>query len=141
MPVVAERLTEDEPIILFTYEGALDQAVFQEVLALNAKYIEEVGGPIYILADIRKLETTFGEMVRIMKQAQEGNEGGGAGSVFDDNIKMLVFVGNSAFIEMYRTTMQNRGAVFGMPVFGDMETALQAIRIDLGRQTGEHKTI
>ena len=141
MPVVAKRLTEDEPIIVFTYEGALDQAVFQEVLALNAKYIEEVGGPIYILADIRKLETTFGEMVRIMKQAQDGNEGGGAGSVFDENIKMLVFVGNSAFVEMYRTTMQNRGAVFGMPVFESVEKGLEAIRIDLGRQTSESKAV
>lgn len=132
MGVTAKRLNDTEPIVIFTYEDELTQEVFKEVIPLNIKYINEIGEPIYIIADVRDMTTTFGEMVRIMQEAGEGGEDG-AGSAYDENIKMLIFVGNSSFIKMYRNSMQNRGAVFGMTIFEDMESALEVVRIELAR--------
>lgn len=134
MAVTAKRLNDTEPIVIFTYDGELTQEVFKEVIELNVKFINEIGEPIYIIADVRDITTTFGEMIRIMKQAGEGNEDG-AGSAFDENIKMLIFVGSSSFIQMYRNSMQNRGAVFGMTIFEDIDTALEAVRIDFARNS------
>lgn len=126
MGVISERLNSNEPIVVFTYEDLLTREIFQQVLKDNARHIKAIGEPIYIIADVRNLQTTFLDMLKIMQDAQQEGEG----SAHDENIKMLIFVGTSTFAKMYRNTMQNRGTAFGMAMFEDMETAVEAARFD-----------
>lgn len=126
MVYIAERLNDHEPIVVFTYDGKLTKEVFQDVIAENARFIKEIGEPIYIIADVRKLETTFVDMLKIMQEAQQEGEGRAG----DDNIRMLIFVGSSSFASMYRNTMQNRGTAFGMSMFQDMDAAIEAARVN-----------
>lgn len=130
MSFTSKRLNKHEPIVIFTYNGKLTVDVFKQVIAENARYIHEIGEPIYIIADVRNLDSTFGDMLRVMQEAQQE----GDGSAHDDNIAMLIFVGNSAFAKMYRDTMQNRGTAFGMSMFQDMDLAIQACRLDMERR-------
>ncbi|GAB5492102.1 MAG: hypothetical protein Phog2KO_23170 [Phototrophicaceae bacterium] len=123
----SKRLTDNEPIVVFTYEAKLTREVFANVMAENARYIEEIGEPIYIIADVRELQSTFIDMLQIMQDAQKE----GDGSANDDNIKMLLFVGSSKFAKMYRNTMQQRGTAFGMAMFEDMDMAIEAARRDI----------
>jgi len=105
MPVEAKRLNNDEPIILFTYNGAFTADMFPEVLALNAKYIEEVGGPIYVVADMLNMDPVgFRDMLSIIKQVGEDNPG----AAHDENLKILIFVGSESIGRMYRDTLNNR---------------------------------
>ena len=127
MGVVSKRLNDNEPIVVFTYDGKLTREVFADVIADNARHIAEIGEPIYIIADVRELETTFVDMLRVMQDAQKE----GDGSANDDNIKMLLFVGSSKFAKMYRNTMQKRGTAFGMAMFEDMDMAIEAARRDI----------
>lgn len=132
MGYTAERLNDVEPIVVFTYDGILTIEMFKNVIADNVRFIEEIGEPIYIICDVKKLKTSFIDMLHIMQEAAKD----GDGSANDDNIKMLVFVGSNAFAKMYRNTMQNRGTTFGMSMFEDMDIAIEAIRnqIDMNAQ-------
>lgn len=128
MGYTSKRLNEDQPIVIFTYQGELTREIFADVMADNARYIEEIGEPIYVIADVRQLETTFLDMLQIMQDAQQE----GDGSANDNNIKMLLFVGESRFAQMYRNTMQKRGTAFGMTMFEDLDNAIKAVTIDIG---------
>ncbi|MEO1290651.1 MAG: hypothetical protein AAFV93_23155 [Chloroflexota bacterium] len=132
MGYTSKRLNDHEPIVLFTYEGQLTVDMFKQIIADNARYIEEIGEPIYILCDVRRLETSFIDMLHIMQEANKEAKGNAS----DENIKMLVFVGSNVFAQMYRNTMQKRGTSFGMTMFEDMELALEAVRtqIDIHRK-------
>ena len=125
----SKRLNEDEPIVVFTYEEKLTREIFQRIIAENARHIAEIGEPIYIIADVRKLETTFLDMLQVMQEAQQERDG----SAHDENIKMLIFVGSSSFARMYRDTMQKRGTAFGMSMFEDMPSAILAAQLDYKR--------
>ena len=127
MDYSSKRLPDTEPIVVFTYDCKLTREIFADVMAENARYIEEIGEPIYIIADVRELQSTFIDMLQIMQDAQKE----GDGSANDDNIKMLLFVGSSKFAKMYRNTMQKRGTAFGMAMFEDMDMAIEAARRDI----------
>lgn len=124
MYITSKRLTDDEPIVLFTFNGLLNQEVFQEVLELNAKYIAEIGEPIYIIADVRLMQTLFFEMLNIIQEAEQVRPG----SIFDTNIRMLIFVGNPPILKLFRERTTESGAVFPMPIFDNMEEAVTAAR-------------
>lgn len=132
MGFTVQRLNDEEPIVVFTYHGLLTVEIFRDVIQANARFVKEIGEPIYIIADVRQLETTLFDMINVMKEAsQEGD-----GSAKDENIKMLIFVGSSAFVKMYRDTMQKRKAVFGMTIFEDMDKAIEVARFDKNRNQG-----
>ena len=130
MVYIAERLNDHEPIVVFTYDGKLTKEVFQDVIAENARFIKEIGEPIYIIADARRLETTFVDMLKIMQEAQQEGEG----RAQDDSIRMLIFVGSSSFARMYRDTMTRRGTAFGITIFEDMDDAIETVRVDIERR-------
>jgi len=141
MGFTSKRLNDKEPIVVFTYEGKLTREIFQGALAENVRYINEIGEPIYIIVDARKLETTFVDMLQVMQEAQQQDAGG----AHDDSIRMLIFVGTTSFARMYRDTMARRGTAFGMTMFEDMENAIETARVDIERrkkrETGETKAI
>ena len=128
MPVSAERLNNTEPIVIFNYEGEFTSDMFEQVLALNTQYIEEVGEPIYVVADMRQMEPIgFAEMMKIMQKAMKDNPG----SAYDEDLKMLVFVGSPEIIHMYRDSLQNRAAKLPMTFMNSMEEALETLRIQI----------
>ncbi|MFZ4826925.1 MAG: hypothetical protein ACOYLB_06185 [Phototrophicaceae bacterium] len=133
----SQRYTATEPIILFTYQGKLNNEVFRHALDMNAHYIEELGEPIYIIADVRNLETTFSDMLHIMQEARQDRPG----SVHDERIAMLAFVGSSPFIKMYRDTMLNRGTAYDMTIYDTLEEAVEVMRIAIKMNKGKDGSI
>ncbi len=128
MPVSAKRLNETEPIVVFEYAGEFTSDMFDEILTLNKQYIDEVGEPIYVVADMRQMEPIgFVEMMKIMQKAMKDNPG----SAYDENMKMLVFVGSPEIVHMYRDSMQNREAKLSMTFMNSMEEALETLRIQI----------
>lgn len=114
----------DEPIVIFTFDGILDQNLFKQVIAENARYIEEIQSPIYIIADVHAMESNFMEMLRIIAEADQE----GPGSAHDPNIRMLIMAGSSGIVKLYRDTMQRRGASFGITIFETLDEAIQVAR-------------
>ena len=128
MPVSAKRLNNDEPIILFNYEGAFTADMFPEVLALNAKYIEEVGGPIYVVADMLKMDPVgFRDMLSIIKQVSEDNPG----AAKDENLRLLIFVGSESIGRMYRDTLNNRHLPLPVALAKSVEDAYAIARTQI----------
>lgn len=128
MPVNAKRLNDTEPIVVFTYEGDFTSEMFGEVMALNAKYIEEIGQPIYIIADMTLMQPVgFKDMLEIMNEAVKDDPG----SAQDPNLKMLVFVGSPSILKMYRNTMQNRKVALPMILYDTIDEALEVVRAQL----------
>jgi len=130
MVYTSKRLNDTDPVVIFTYDGELTREIFREVLEDNVRYIKEIGEPIYIIADARRLETTFVDMLKIMQEAQQEGEG----RAQDDSIRMLIFVGSSSFARMYRDTMTRRGTAFGITIFEDMDDAIETVRVDIERR-------
>jgi len=124
MPFTAERIP-DEPIVLFTYTGPLDLPLFEESLDLNAKFIAEVGGPIYLIVDMRRMETTFVEMMRIIQETQRQR----AGAATDPNVKQLFIVGGGPLVRMFQDNLTRRNLPMRLAMFPAVEDALESARI------------
>ena len=136
MGFTTKRL-ENEPIVIFTYDGLLDQEMFKKVITENVRYIEEIKEPIYIIADVRAMESNFMEMLRIMGEARHE----GPGSALDPNIKMLIFAGTNSLVKMYRDAMQYRGTAFGISMFPTLDDAILVARtqVKLDKERKEHE--
>jgi hypothetical protein len=100
----------------------MNHADVKQGIELNAKFIEEIGEPIYIIADYSQVQTSFTEILRIVQEAQKNT----VSNIYDEDIAMLILVGNDQNIKTYHNTMQARGAVFGIARFDTLDAALEA---------------
>ncbi|RMF80240.1 MAG: hypothetical protein D6737_08630 [Chloroflexi bacterium] len=130
MPVTVEQVG-DEPIILVTVKGHLDVEIAKDTYRRVAEIADTIEGKIIRITDVREQETTFPEMIEIVKKAAGT---GMAGSASDKRI-MNVFVGRDAMARVARDLMSNEqhGGV-QMPMFHTMEDAMQFARMEIARQ-------
>jgi len=124
MPFTAERVP-NEPIVVFTYTGVLDLPLFQQALDMNAKFIAEVGGPIYIIVDVRNMQTNFMDMLRIMQETQQQRPG----AATDPNIKQLFFVGGDALVRMFQDNITRKNLPMHLAMFPSVEDAVESARV------------
>jgi hypothetical protein len=128
MSAVVTKLP-DEPIILVTIEGHLDVTIARDVYAQIAVLAKEIQEPVYYrITDVRKQESTFIEMLAVVKEAMKGTEG-----TTTDPRMVHIFVGREKMALLARDMLRNINP-HNHPMLDTVEDALTYIRFDLGRK-------
>jgi hypothetical protein len=123
MTVSVERLP-NEPIVIAYLSGKLSVqdilTMFEETIRLTP----DVDGRVYRITNVLDVETTFPEMMQIIRESGKG----GRGSTSDPNIK-AVFVGTNHWIEFTRQAMsQPQHGRVNLHLFTKLEDALDFVR-------------
>ncbi|MEQ9028567.1 MAG: hypothetical protein RLP44_07615 [Aggregatilineales bacterium] len=124
MPVTLRQI-EGEPILLVTIDGLLNAEMVRKLYENIGKLAQEIDGPVYRITDVRKLETTFAELMGILKEAMKDSPG----TTSDKNITNI-FVGRDKFALLARD-MLKRINQDNHPLFDTIEDALTFIQLDL----------
>ncbi|MEQ8674490.1 MAG: hypothetical protein RIC84_14845 [Aggregatilineales bacterium] len=124
MPVTLRQI-EGEPILLVTIDGLLNAEMVRKLYENIGKLAQEIDGPVYRITDVRKLETTFAELMGILKEAMKDSPG----TTSDKNITNI-FVGRDKFALLARD-MLKRINPDNHPLFDTIEDALTFIQLDL----------
>jgi len=122
MPVTVKAL-EGQSILLATLTGVITVNCILEMYQLCNELTEGYDGKIYRITDAHKAESTFAEMLGVMKASSSGQ----ASSAADPRIT-VVFVGTTKWITFAQKTM--RQPQFGkieLPAFLTIEEALDWI--------------
>ena len=129
MSVTLEKLP-DEPIVIVTAVGLLNVEGMRAIYTQIAKILEKIDPPLYRISDVREQETSFAEMIEIVKEAGRGMPG----TTTDPRIRHM-FVGRHKFAmlarDFYRNSDPNR---LSMPTFDTLEEALSYVRAEIKRQ-------
>lgn len=122
MPIFVERLSDD-PIVIAHLSGHLSIEDILTMFEETVRLTEDVTGRVYRITNVLEAESTFPEIMAIIKQA--GN--GGRGSTSDPNIK-AVFVGTNHWIDFTRRALsQPQYGGINMSLFHTVEEALEFI--------------
>ncbi len=121
MSVSVKRLPE-EPIFIVTVDGHLDADMVRELYYEIGELTKDMTPPIYRITDVRKQETTFMEMMGIIKEATQDMPG----TTSDDRI-INIFVGKEKFAMIARDVLR-RINPNNHPMMDTIEEALSYIR-------------
>ncbi len=124
MPVTVEKYP-NEPILLVTVDGHLDAPMVRQLYSQIGELTEGMEAPIYRITDVRKQETTFMEMMGIIKEATKDMPG----TTSDPRI-FNIFVGRDKMTMIARDVMQ-RINPNNHPILDEIEEALEYIRWQL----------
>jgi len=127
MGVTIERWDQYEPIVLAKICGHLTLDLYKQLEVENLRFVETIGEPIYVIVDINEMETTLADILKIIHEATHN----GVYHTNNQNIKMIVFVGTSQFIGMYRSALQKRQVEMDIAMFNDINVALDAVRLQV----------
>jgi hypothetical protein len=129
MAVTVEKMA-DEPIILVTSVGQINVTMMREVYMKIAAILDVVEPPVFRITDARNQETSFADMMGIIKEASKGQPG----TTTDPRIRN-VFVGRDKFAMLARDAYANTAPDHqAMPVFDTMEQALTYVRLEMCKQ-------
>lgn len=126
MAVSVEKLP-DEPIFIVTVDGHLNAEMVRELYHEIGELTKDMLPPIYRITDVRKQETTFMDMMGIIKEATKDLPG----TTSDDRITHL-FVGREKFAMIARDVMR-RINPDNHPMLNTIEEALTYIRWQLSK--------
>jgi hypothetical protein len=124
---------QNEPIIHVTIKGHLS---LEDVLAIYQRSDElrkDMPKAIYRVTDVIDVETSFTDMMQILKQATTK---GGSSSV--DPTITVVFVGNNHWVKLFTDAL--RQGAFGsknIPVYASIDEALAYVRSDMRSKESE----
>lgn len=119
MPVKIEYVP-DKPILIATYIDSIDLEAVEELYQRSAEFYQQWNRPIYRIVDVRQANTTFAELIAIVKTSSQGKPG----STTDPNVH-VIFVGYNSWIQLFRDALQLEQ--FGqkeLPLFLEIEDAL-----------------
>jgi hypothetical protein len=126
MSVSLEKLSS-EPIVIVTIVGLVNVEGMRDIYLQIAEILEAIDPPLYRITDVREQETSFAEMIEIVKEAGKGLPG----TTTDPRIRNS-FVGRHKFAmlarDFYRNSDPNRNS---MPVFDTLEEALFSVRSEI----------
>jgi hypothetical protein len=130
MAVTVERLP-DEPIILAHVSGHMSMDDAKTIFARSAELMQAMSGHIFRITDVREMDTDFGEVLEMLREASQG----GPGSTSDPNLS-VVMVGGHALTKFFADAMSQKqfGGV-AVPVFTEMDDALTYVRYKLRAET------
>jgi hypothetical protein len=129
MPVSVTRL-DDLPVIIATLEGLMDLSMITKMYNDSAALMLPHEDRVYRLADVRHTDSTFADIMYIVKAASQGMPG----SETDPRIRP-VYVGNNRWIEMARNSLQlEQFGKVNVPMFHTIEDALLYVELDLDRK-------
>jgi hypothetical protein len=120
--MVERQPDQDKNVIVVTIEGVLTVDMVRSIYKQIAEIAETMEGPIYRITDVRKEESTFMDIVRIIKEAGTG----APGTTTDPRIQN-VFVGRGKMAAIAKDVLENTKQNLSMPMFGTMEDAFTYI--------------
>jgi hypothetical protein len=126
------RALDGENIIVVTNNIVLTAAVVDANRAACRELMQQMTGPIALVIDYRDIQTSFADIMQILR----GNQ---AGKRADMNARMFtIFVGQDKFVQMYRDAMsQPQFGGVQVPCFTGMDDALKAARVYLANESQE----
>ena len=124
MSVSVEKLP-DEPIFIVTVDGFLNAEMVRELYQEIGVLTKDMEAPIYRITDVRKQQTTFMDMMGIIKEATKDMPG-----TTSDSRITNIFVGKEKFAKIARDVMQ-RINPDNHPMVDTIEEALTYIRWQL----------
>ena len=128
MAVTFEKLP-DEPIVIVTSLGQINVEMMLEIYRRIAEIADQIEPPLYRITDTRQQDTSFADMMGIIKQASRGQPG----TTTDPRIRH-VFVGRDKFAMLARDAYANNDPNHhAVPVFDTLEEALAYIRLEISR--------
>jgi hypothetical protein len=122
MPFIKAEYLPGEPIAVTTFEGHVAPMDIIKVSATNADYLDKHGGVLYSIADLRRITTSFPDMLKIINNDNQGRPG----SSTDPRLRLML-VGTSEFVKLFVNAMEQFGGV-QIPVFTDLDEAIEAAR-------------
>ncbi len=130
MPIQNEQL-EALPVILSTYEGLVKaDAIIQSlgyVFNLASELVQSQHYPrVFHIIDTRQADTSFGDMISVLKMGQSGTFAEQRGNV------QLIFVGTHSMMKFFVNAVSKEQ--FGgvqPPLFRQMEDAMDYIQTEM----------
>lgn len=124
MAVKVERVP-GQPILIATLTGLVTGELVQEMFEQSAGLADQIGGHLYRITDVRNIDTTFGDLVRILKEASSHNQ---PGSSADPRFSGML-VGSSQWVKIFSQSLQQRQyGSLTIPLFDEMEAAMAYIQ-------------
>lgn len=120
----------NEPIIHATVRGYLTLEDVLDVYKRSDELRKDMPQKIYRITDVIDVQTTFTEMMQILKQATSH---GGSSSI-DPSIT-VVFVGNNHWVQLFTDAL--RQGAFGskqIPVFPSLDEAFAYVRAEIAAE-------
>ena len=125
MPVTVKRL-KGEPILVARITGYVTCQDVHHIYDLSNQLITDADKKVYRITDVRETDSSLAEMLECVQHPSQKH----MASTEDPRIQ-VVFIGINSWNQFFRNTMQNRG--IDIPIFMDMDTALQAVRLMIAK--------
>ena len=118
----------DEPIFIVTVKGTLTAEMVKELYTELGEQTKDMPLPIYRITDVRQLETTFMEVMAVIKEASQKYPG----TTSDPRI-IHIFVGKDKFAKIARDVMR-RINPNNHPMMDSIDEALEYIHWQMARE-------
>ena len=126
MAVKVEKLPA-EPIIIATLSGDLTPEMVKDMFAQSAKLVDEIGGRVYRITDIRLTDISFPDLVVVLADCSHGQPGSPA----DPRIRGML-VGTHGWSHFFADSIQQEQyGGLNIPIFEDMDQAMAYIHEDM----------
>lgn len=130
MAVKVEKVP-DKPILIATLTGSVTIELVQEMFEQSAKLVDEIGGHLYRVTDVRNIESTFSDLVLILAKASSLKQ---PGSAVDPRLTGML-VGSSQWVKMFSQSIQQQQyGGLNIPLFEDMEAAMSYVQQQIDNQ-------
>ena len=121
------QLLPDMPVLKAKLTGNVDLETAETLFTKSAELMGDSGEKFFRITDVRDAESTFADMLKVIKQASQGQPG----STTDPRIQ-TVFVGSNTWVRLYRDAMrQTRFGGEQLPAFESMGDAMKYVQIQL----------
>jgi hypothetical protein len=125
MPFAGTRQLDGEQIIITTYTGEVNANVIRDGSMKVAELMASIPGKIYAVVDLSTIETSFAEVLKILADQAQGQEG----TTTDPKLAAMVLVGNNTMVRMYADAMRKRNQAVVIPMFPSVEEGVGALRM------------
>jgi len=136
MPFAGTRQLPDEPIIITTYEGAIN---VDEVTAGSmevAKLMGTIEGRVWAVVDLSTITTSFADVMKIMMHQSQGTEG----TTTDPKLAAMVLVGSDQFVRLYTDAMRKKTQGVILPMYRTIDDGVNALRIMIENEKKKQAT-
>jgi hypothetical protein len=131
MAVKVERIP-GKPILIATLTGHVTLELIQEMFEQSARLVDEIGGHLYRITDVRDVDTTFSDLVMILAKASSKKQ---PGSAADPRFSGML-VGSDQWVKTFSENIQQRQyGGLNIPLFDNMEAAMSHVRQQMDNQT------
>jgi len=123
MPFDGTRQLPGENIIVTTYSGEINAEIIRNGSAEVAKLMAQIDGPIYAVVDLSTIETSFGEVMKMLRDQSRGQEG----TTTDPKLRAMALVGSNVMVKLYTEAMRRRqdDSIPPLPMYRSVEIAVE----------------